>query len=157
EPAEWLGSPTAVRHPLHLVANQPRTRLHSQLDVGAHSQGSKIQGREPVRMHPADAAARGIEDGALVLLRNGRGRCLAGVRLSEDVRRGVVQLATGAWYDPDPDDPSFCRHGNPNVLTTDRPASTLSQATTGAHALVEAEPWRGPVPELSVLGPPERV
>ena len=157
EPAEWLGSPTAVRHPLHLVANQPRTRLHSQLDVGAHSQGSKIQGREPARMHPEDAAARGIEDGALVLLRNGRGRCLAGVRLSEDVRRGVVQLATGAWYDPDPDDPSFCRHGNPNVLTTDRPASTLSQATTGAHALVEAEPWRGPVPELSVLGPPERV
>ncbi len=38
EPDEWLGSVAAGRFSLQLVANQPRSRLHSQLDVGAHSQ-----------------------------------------------------------------------------------------------------------------------
>ena len=63
EPDEWLGSPAARRFGLQLVANQPRSRLHSQLDVGAHSQSVKIAGREPVRLHPADATARGLRDG----------------------------------------------------------------------------------------------
>ena len=58
----WLApsEPTTARHPLHLVANQPATRLHSQLDFGAHSESRKHRGREVVRIHPADAAARGI-------------------------------------------------------------------------------------------------
>ena len=55
EPSEWLGGSRAARYPLHLLANQPATRLHSQLDIGAVSQGSKVQGREPIRMHPVDA------------------------------------------------------------------------------------------------------
>src|SRR6185503_13089715 len=46
------------RHPLWLVANQPATRLHSQLDFGAHSAAHKVRGREVLRIHPADAAAR---------------------------------------------------------------------------------------------------
>src|SRR5512140_1679377 len=68
---------------------------------------------------------------------------------------GIVQLSTGAWYDPDPADPSFCRHGNPNVLTTDRPSSALSQGTTGQLAMVEIEPYAAAPPEVSVHGPPE--
>lgn len=48
-------APTA-RHPLWLVANQPATRLHSQLDFGAHSAAHKIDGREVVAVHPDDAA-----------------------------------------------------------------------------------------------------
>ena len=60
EPAEWLGSPEAERFPLHLISNQPTTRLHSQLDAGATSRGEKVAGREPVWIHPTDAAARGI-------------------------------------------------------------------------------------------------
>ena len=72
EPDEWLGSPAAQRFTLQLVANQPRSRLHSQLDVGAHSPSVKIAGREPVRMHPAYAAARGLCDGGLVRIFNDR-------------------------------------------------------------------------------------
>ena len=53
EPCEWLGGAGADRHPLHLVSNQPATRLHSQLDNGRHSRAGKIGGREPVTMHPA--------------------------------------------------------------------------------------------------------
>ena len=154
EPDEWLGSPAARRFRLQLVANQPRSRLHSQLDVGAHSQSLKIAGREPVRLHPADAAARGLRHGDLVRIFNDRGACLAGLAVDEAVRPGVAQLSTGAWYDPDPANPGFCRHGNPNVLTADRPSSTLSQGCTGQLALVEIEPYHGIAPELSVTRPP---
>ena len=153
EPTEWLGRHPA-RYPLQLVANQPRRRLHSQLDVGAYSQEGKIAGREPAAMNPADAAARGITDRSCVRIFSDRGSCLAGVTLTGDVRPGVIQLSTGAWYDPDPADPSFCRHGNPNVLTADRPSSTLSQGTTGQLAMVEIEPCAGPPPPVSVHGPP---
>ncbi|HLX49701.1 MAG TPA: molybdopterin guanine dinucleotide-containing S/N-oxide reductase [Streptosporangiaceae bacterium] len=154
EPGEWLGSPAAERFGLQLVANQPRSRLHSQLDVGAHSQSVKIAGREPVRMHPSDAQARGLRDGDLVRIFNDRGACLAGLSVDGAVRPGVIQLSTGAWYDPDPADPRFCRHGNPNVLTADLPSSSLSQGCTGQLALVEVEAYRGTPPELSVTRPP---
>jgi len=154
EPEEWLGGPAAARYPLHLIANQPKTRLHSQLDVGEHSRKSKIAGREPVRLHPDDAAARGLRDGDPVRIFNDRGSCLAGLAVSTDVRPGVVQLSTGAWYDPDPSDPRVCRHGNPNVLTADRPTSRLGQGCTGQHALVEVEPYHGVLPDLTVDGPP---
>src|SRR5262249_33278191 len=99
EPDEWLGSAAAGRFGLQLVANQPKARLHSQLDVGAHSQSVKIAGREAVRMHPSDAAARGLRDGDLVRIFNDRGVCLAGLAVDDAVRPGVAQLSTGAWYD----------------------------------------------------------
>ena len=64
----------ADRHPLHLVSNQPVNRLHGQLDNGRHSRAGKIDGREPVAMHPDDAAARGIVAGDAVraVQRSGR-------------------------------------------------------------------------------------
>ena len=77
EPAEWLGAKAARDYPLHLVSNQPTTRLHSQLDCGATSTANKVQGREPVMIHPDDAAARGIDDGDILRLFNDRGACLA--------------------------------------------------------------------------------
>lgn len=156
EPVEWLGSEKAAAFPLQLVANNPRTRLHSQLDVGAYSQASKVRGREPMRMHPEDAGRRRIADGDVVRVYNDRGSCLAGVVISEDVRPGVVQLSTGAWYDPlDPADPdAMCVHGNPNVLTLDKGTSRLAQGNIGQHALVEVERWEGPLPPLKVTAPP---
>ena len=54
----------------------------------------------PCASIPSDAAARGIADGDIVRLFNHRGACLAGAVLTDAVRPGVVQLATGAWYDP---------------------------------------------------------
>jgi biotin/methionine sulfoxide reductase len=156
EPTEWLGSPLAQRYPLHLIANNPTTRLHSQLDVGAFSQAANVQGREPIRIHPTDAAARGSANGDVVRVFNDRGSCLAGAVVSDAVRPGVVQLATGAWYDPlDPSNPeSMCVHGNPNVLTFDRGTSRLAQGCSGQHALVEVERWTGPVPPIRAYDPP---
>src|SRR5262249_10637405 len=98
QPQEWLGAPAAKRFTLHLLSNQPRTKRHSQRDRGVNSRESNIGGREPIRMHPTDAASRGITDGAVVRVFNDRGACLAGARLSKHVVPGVVQLSTGAWY-----------------------------------------------------------
>ncbi|WP_227999691.1 molybdopterin guanine dinucleotide-containing S/N-oxide reductase [Nocardia australiensis] len=157
EPEEWLGGLLARQFPLQLIANQPRTKLHSQLDVGAHSRSAKIGGREPVRLYPGDASARGLCDGDIVRIFNSRGSCLAGLVCDDAVAPGVAQLSTGAWYDPDPVDPSFCRHGNPNVLTADRGASSLSQGCTGQLALVEIEAYRSVLPEPAIDRPPATV
>ncbi|MFZ0215403.1 MAG: molybdopterin dinucleotide binding domain-containing protein, partial [Candidatus Dormiibacterota bacterium] len=159
EPVEWIGSPAAARHPLQLVANQPATRLHSQLDFGATSLESKVRGREPIRLHPSDAGARGIADGDLVRVFSDRGACLAGAILSEALRPGVVQLSTGAWYEPqDPSDPkSLCLHGNPNVVTRDAGTSRLAQGSTGQLTLVQVERWEGPEPPSAPHRPPSIV
>jgi biotin/methionine sulfoxide reductase len=90
----------AARWPLHLLSSQPRTRLHSQYDHGSVSRATKIQGREPLWMHPQDAQARDISEGSVVKVYNARGAILAGVHLSEQILPGVVQMSTGAWYDP---------------------------------------------------------
>jgi biotin/methionine sulfoxide reductase len=155
-PVEGVGSPLMRDFPLQLVANQPATRLHSQLDFGATSLASKVQGREPVRLHPADAAARGIRDGDVVRLFNHRGACLAGAVISDAVRPGVVQLATGAWYDPlDPAaDKPLCVHGNPNVLTRDAGTSKLAQGCTGQLTIVEIERYQGTLPPIRAFDPP---
>ena len=154
-PAEWLGAEPARRFPLHLVANNPASRLHGQLDPGATSRASKVAGREPLRMHPDDAAARGLGDGDLVEVANDRGVCLAGLVVTDAVRPGVVQLSTGAWYDPEelPDGRVRCRHGNPNVLTADVGTSRLAQACSGAGALVDVAA-AGPAGPIRAWDPP---
>jgi biotin/methionine sulfoxide reductase len=153
---EGAGSAMQKRFPLFLISNQPATRLHSQLDFGAHSQASKIKGREPVRLNPADAAARGVRDGDVVRLFNDRGSCLAGAVLSEEVGPGVVQLSTGAWYDPDDreSEQALCVHGNPNVLTRDAGTSRLTQGCTGQLTLVDFERYAGALPPIRAFQPP---
>jgi len=89
-------------------------------------------------------------------VRNDRGACLAGAYITEAVRPGVVQLATGAWYDPA--EPgrigALDKHGNPNVLTLDKGTSKLSQAPAAHSLLVEVERWHCAVPELTAHRPP---
>ncbi len=155
-PLEWLGAPLASRYPLHLLSNQPRTRLHGQLDMGRVSQAAKVAGREPCRLHPADAAARGIRDGDVVIIRNDRGACLAGAVLTEDLRPGVAQMATGAWFDPviGGSPGSMDKHGNPNVLTRDIGTSRLGQGPSAQSVLVEISRFEGELPPITAFDPP---
>jgi biotin/methionine sulfoxide reductase len=145
EPVEWHGSDRAARYPLVLLANNPAARLHSQLDFGPHSRSTKVGGREPVRMHPDDAATRRLSDGDLVRVFNDRGACIGGVVVDGDIAPGVVQMSTGAWFTPVPGvEPALCAAGNVNVLTRDAGSSRLSQGCAGSRALVEIEKWAGP-------------
>ncbi|MCH9672056.1 MAG: molybdopterin-dependent oxidoreductase, partial [Gammaproteobacteria bacterium] len=155
EPFERLGTPAAERHSLHLISNQPVGRLHSQYDHGEASQSTKVRGREPCRMHPDDARARGIEAGDIVRLYNDRGACLAAVVISDAVMSGAVQLSTGAWFDPDEN--GMCKHGNPNVLTRDKGTSKLSQGPSAHTCLVEVEKFVGELPPVTAFDPPEFV
>lgn len=140
EPTEWAGSARAATYPLVLLANNPATRLHSQLDFGPHSVAGKVAGREPVRMHPRDAAARGLATGDTVRVFNDRGACLGGAVVDDDMAPGVVQMSTGAWLSPvEGVEPLLCAAGNVNVLTPDVGASRLSQGCAGARALVQIE------------------
>ncbi len=130
-PEEWLGAARADE--LHLVTRQPANRLHSQLhQTPAGGSGD----REPVALNPADAKNRGIETGDTVLLENPRGSCLARAVLDPGLRRGVALMATGAWWQPDPTDPTLDCGGNPNTLTRDQPTSTLTQACAALSTLV---------------------
>ena len=156
---EWLGAERSADYPLHLISNQPKTRLHSQYDHGVTSRNAKLKGRAPARMNPGDAAKRNITDGDVIRLFNDRGACLAGVILTENLRPGVIELETGAWYDPlDPADPmSLEIHGNPNALTRDAGTSKLAQGPSAHSCLVEVEKYTGELPEIQVFSQPPMV
>ena len=159
EPAEWLGCKKAEAYSLHLISNQPRVRLHSQLDCGEVSGASKIAHREPVWINSQDAAARGINHGDVVRIYNDRGACLAGAFVTDQVRPGVIQLSTGAWYDPvDASEiGSMDKHGNPNVLTMDIGTSKLAQCCSAQTTLVQLERFNGPVPDVTAFTPPATI
>lgn len=144
------------QYPFYLIANQPASRLHSQLDFGRFSVSQKRGGREVCSMHPQDAQQQGIVEGDVVEITNPRGTVLASVTLSEKVRTGVVQLPTGAWYDPvDPlAEKPICRHGNPNVLTLDIGTSGLSQGCTGQITVVQIRRFTGEPPAVRAFEPP---
>lgn len=159
-PAEYLRAGRAADYPLHLISNQPRTRLHGQYDHGTVSRASKIQGREPMTMHPSDAVARGLEDGDVARVFNDRGAFLAGILLSDDIRPSTVAIATGAWFDQNDTaegELPLELHGNPNVVTPDVGASCLSQGCSAQSALVQVERYDAPVPAITVFVPPDFV
>ncbi len=156
EPAEWLGAKDK-NYPLHLISNQPKTKLHSQMDNGALSSSIKIKGHQPLEMNPVDAKDRGITDGDIVRVFNKRGACLCGVNITNDVMPGVVIISTGSWYDPvDPADPnSMCKHGNPNVLSPDVGTSKLAQGPAAHSCLAQIELYDGPAQNITAFNPPE--
>jgi len=90
---------------------------------------------------------------------NDRGACLAGVAITDRIRRRVVQLATGAWYSPGAGHnlEGTCLHGNPNVLTADVGTSSLAQGPTAQTCLVLVERWQGTPPPHQAFDPPEIV
>ncbi|TCK33387.1 biotin/methionine sulfoxide reductase [Paraburkholderia sp. BL8N3] len=148
EPAEWLGGAQTRKFPLHLLSNQPAGRLHSQLDASSLSRSFKENGREKLTLNPRDAVEREIADGDIVRVFNNRGAFLACAQMSEDVLAGVVQIPTGAWFDPEEpsQNASLEKHGNPNVVTLDKGTSRLAQGSVVQTALVQVEKCVNPPP-----------
>ena len=138
EPKEWLGGSRARKHKFHLLSLHPKDRLHSQMDNLPLTKKYKVNGREPVVIHPLDAKLLGIKNGDTVEVFNDRGAIICGAVLSKRVMRNVVRVDEGAWYAPEK--PGLlgtrCISGNPNVLTSDKPTSCLAQACTAHSCLV---------------------
>jgi anaerobic selenocysteine-containing dehydrogenase len=66
---------------------------------------------------------------------NARGACLPWVTLSDAMLPNVLQLPTGAWYDPveGPDGELMCGDGKPSMLTRniDTVRAGMQRATNG--------------------------
>jgi len=156
EPSEWLGAAATESDELHLISNQPANRLHSQLDCGSTSQADKVDGREALTMHPDDAESRGLEAGSTVRVFNSRGAFAAGLVVDDAVMKGVVQIATGATYDPyvHPQLGELCLHGNPNVVTRDVGTSSLAQGPSSSTTMVRVEAVSEALPDVRVFSAP---
>ncbi|ELK3423898.1 trimethylamine-N-oxide reductase TorA, partial [Vibrio parahaemolyticus] len=73
------GGPGSDKYPFWLQSCHPDKRLHSQMCESEEFRATyAVQGREPVYINPIDAKAKGIKDGDLVRVFNGRGQLLAG-------------------------------------------------------------------------------
>jgi anaerobic selenocysteine-containing dehydrogenase len=85
----------AARYPLAMISPPARHFLNSTFANIASLQAAEQ--RPLLEIHPDDAAARGIADGALVRVFNDRGdyRCHAAV--TPRARRGVV-VGLGLWW-----------------------------------------------------------
>ena len=71
-------------------------------------------------IHPADAAARGIQNGDLVEVFNDRGRVRIPAKVTRRIVQGVTAMSQGGWYTPDRQ--GVDTRGSINVLTrADRP------------------------------------
>lgn len=53
--------------------------------------------RPTLEINPADAGERGLSDGQRVMIKNGQGSITAWLRLTDEIRRGVVSLP-GKWW-----------------------------------------------------------
>ncbi|MDR3535689.1 MAG: trimethylamine-N-oxide reductase TorA [Acetobacteraceae bacterium] len=155
EPAERLGGPDA-KFPLHIATSHPHGRLHSQLAGTVLRKGYTVADREPCLINPKDAASRGIADGDVVRVFNDRGQILAGARITEDMRPGVIRVNEGGWYDPvDPATPgSLCKYGDVNVLTIGIGTSKLAQGNCGHTAIGDIEKYKGVAPPVTVFTAP---
>jgi anaerobic selenocysteine-containing dehydrogenase len=89
--------------------------------------------REPyVDLHPADAAARGLADGATVRVFNDRGDFLARLRVSDRTRPGVA-TALGIWW------PKLAPGGRNVNAVTGQALTDLGRGPTFYDCLVEVE------------------
>jgi anaerobic selenocysteine-containing dehydrogenase len=128
---------------LRLITRRTRSTLNSAL---ANIPRLKARGAatNPLWLHPADAAARGLAAGDIARVSNDVGKLEAPVALDPDLRPGVVAMTHGFGYADTPGMPVARAHPgvNVNVLSPSGPGSfdPLSGMThlTGIPVEVEA-------------------
>jgi trimethylamine-N-oxide reductase (cytochrome c) len=153
------GGPGSDKYPFWLQSCHPDKRLHSQMCESEEFRATyAVKGREPVYINPIDAKAKGIKDGDLVRVFNGRGQLLAGAVLTDSYPRGVIRIEEGAWYGPlNEKEGAICTYGDPNTLTQDIGSSELAQATSANTCIVDFEKFTGKVPPVTSFGGPIEV
>jgi anaerobic selenocysteine-containing dehydrogenase len=87
--------PLHARYPLQLLVPPSVHFLNSSF--GAVDEQRRRAGAPAVKIHPADAARRGIFSGDRVRLWNDRGECTYAAEVTGDTREGVV-VAEGLWW-----------------------------------------------------------
>ncbi|MCE4543712.1 MULTISPECIES: molybdopterin-dependent oxidoreductase [unclassified Caballeronia] len=125
------GSPElAARYPLAMISPPARNFLNSSF---VNIESLRAAEREPhLDIHPDDAEARGISDGAFVRIFNDRGSMQARARLTPRAREGVVVGLSIWWKKLSPDG---C---NANQVTS-QALTDLGRSATFYDCLVEVE------------------
>lgn len=121
--------PLSRRYPLTLLFSHSPHRIHSTF--ANMPMIKKLEPEPAVDVHPSDAEARGIGDGAVVRVYNDRGSVHLKCRHNSDVRPGVVVIPEGHWV-------RDFRAGDPYGLTHDL-VSPTSENYAFYDTLVEVE------------------
>ena len=130
-PHEDTRGTLALRYPLAMISPPARNFLNSTF-VNVTSLRA-TEGEPWLDLHPDDAVARGIDDGAPVRVFNDRGAMRLRARVTDRARRGVV-VALSIWWK------KLARDGcNANELTG-QALTDMGRAPTFYDCLVEVEP-----------------
>ena len=127
------GPGKSEKYPLQLIGWHTKGRAHS---VGFHNK--ELQKRYPqiLWMNPADGKARGLVSEDVVEVWNDRGRMIVPVLLTEEIIKGVVAIAQGAWHQADKEGRDIA--GSMNVLTSQEP-TPLAKGNPQHTNLVEVK------------------
>ena len=118
----------AARFPLAMISPPARHFLNSTF-VNVKSLRS-IEGEPLLELHPADAAPRGVQDGAMVRVFNDRGSYVCRAAINQRARPGVVN-GLGVWWRK-----LGAAGTNVNELTSQR-LTDMGRAPTFYDCLVE--------------------
>jgi trimethylamine-N-oxide reductase (cytochrome c) len=147
-------SEMSKQYPLQLLSPHPRFSFHVHYDkhtdwlndIPVHRVKKDGYAWWPARIHPDDAAARGIRHHDIVRLYNHRASVLCIAVVTERVRPGVIHsYASSAKYDPliPGRDDSPDKGGCVNMLTPSRMTSKNAPGMTPNSCLIEIEKWEG--------------
>ncbi|MEO7496067.1 MAG: molybdopterin oxidoreductase family protein [Massilia sp.] len=120
----------AARYPLAMISPPARNFLNSTFVNVNSLRGT--EGEPHLDIHPADSAARGVENGEMVRIFNERGSFVARARVTDKARRGLV-VGLSVWWKKLASDGK-----NANEVTSDR-LTDMGRAPTFYDTLVEVE------------------
>jgi anaerobic dimethyl sulfoxide reductase subunit A len=130
----WEGpaDPLRSKYPLQVVTTHTRRRAHTQFEMVPWLRELYPQA---AGIHPSDAALRGIHDGDMVRVFNGRGQLILPAQVTGRIMPGVIDIPQGAWYAPDAR--GIDRGGCANTLTNDVTSPAGAFASNQILAQVE--------------------
>jgi anaerobic selenocysteine-containing dehydrogenase len=126
------------RFPLQLLTPPSQHFLNSSF--GETESSLRLEGNPRLKLHPQDAAARGLTDGAPCRVFNDRGECHLAVEVTEDVPPGVT-VAESIWW------PKRMRGRKGINQLTAAELTDLGGCAQFHNALVQVEAARALAPE----------
>ena len=144
-----------AKYPIQMISTHPRYSFHTYSD----GKGSTINDIEDhrllvdgysywvMRIHPDEAAARGIKQHGLIRVFNDRAAVICAADISPLMMQGVIHaFESCAVFDPVPDPMGWAdRGGCLNLLTPPRPQVQGTEGMGSVSCLVEIAPWTSTV------------
>ena len=96
EPVKRAPSKTDSRYPLMFLSTKSRRHFFNSSHAN-QPRHLRAEGQPRLRIHPEDAAKRGIESGASVRVYNARGSVEVRAEVIDAMRPNVVTMAHGWW------------------------------------------------------------